>query len=342
MPSTPIPVCQNGVISAKNKLLTRIAVLLLLLIAIPGFRAVRASEIPDPGKTYLIFSAQTGKALQVADAGVENLANIEVSVPHGGISQSWRFKPAGRGYPDNTFSLVSVKSGRVLDVMGYSREDGANVQLFKYYGTKNQRWRIIPAGNDSFRIVSINSGKCLDAENTGKRETANVRQFSCGAGGHQLWKLKPNPQAGRIFRIVCKKSGKALDIAGSSSLDGANIELFRSHGRANQLWTLWHHGFRNGVPTYAIVSYHSGRVLDVDGKSRNDGANVQQFRYRANDNQHWILEPAEGEFVRIISVNSGKCLDAAGGITDDGANIRQFTCNGEEHQLWELQEVSLP
>lgn len=317
------------------------AVFALLLMGISVSGTVCAFEIPDPGKMYLIFSAQSGKALQVKDAEVENLANVEVSVPHGGISQSWRFKPAGPGYPDHSYSLVSVKSGKVLDVMGYSREDGANVQLFKYYGTKNQRWRIVEAGNDSFRLVSLNSGKCLDAEHAGNRENANVRQFSCGAGGHQNWKLKPNPQAERIFRIVCKKSGRVLDISGNSRSDGAKIQLFRQHDRANQLWTLWHHGFRNGVPTYAIISFHSGRALDVDRKSRNDGANLQQFRYRANDNQHWIIEPGEGKYVRIISVNSGKCLEA-GGNAEEGDSIRQFTCNGEDHQLWELEEVSLP
>ncbi len=340
MPSTPIPVCQNGDISAKNKLFRRIGVLFLLVMAFLCCRTVSAFEIPDPGKVYLIFSAQTGKALQVADAGMENLANIEVSVPHGGISQSWRFKPAGSGYPEHIFSLVSVKSGKVIDVMGYSREDGANVQLFKYYGTNNQKWRIVAAGDESFRLVSLNSGKCLDAENTGSREAANVRQFSCGSGGEQIWKLKVNPRAEQVVRIVCKKSGKVLDVSGSSRSDGANVQLFGFHGRGNQLWTLWLHGFRNGVPTYAIVSCHSGRVLDVDGKSRNDGANVQQFRYRANDNQHWLIEPAEGKYVRIISVNSGKCLDTAG--SDDRDNVRQFECNGEDQQLWELEEVRVP
>ncbi len=340
MPSTPIPVCRNGDISEKNKLFRFIGIL-LLLASFPCFRLAQSFEIPDPGKTYLIFSAQNGKALQVKDAEVENLANVEVSVPHGGISQSWRFKPAGPGYPEHSYSLVSVKSGKVMDVMGYSREDGANVQLFKYYGTNNQRWRIVPAGSENFSLVSLNSGKCLDAENADKRDPANVRQFSCGSGGNQIWKLKPNPWAERIFRIVCKKSGRVLDISGNSRLDGANIQLFRQHGRPNQLWTLWHHGFRNGVPTYAIVSYHSGRVLDVNGKSRNDGANVQQFRYRTNDNQHWLIESADGKYVPIISVNSGKCLEA-GGNAEDGDNIRQFTCGEEDQQLWKLEEVNMP
>lgn len=335
-----MPVCQNGDISAKNNLLKRITVFVLLLVEIPLCGTVCAFEYPDPEKTYLIFSAQIRKALQVKDGGEENLANIEVSVPHGGISQSWRFKPAGPGYPEHSYSLVSVKSGRVLDVMGYSRDDGANVQLFKYYGTNNQRWHIVPAGSDSFRLISLNSGKCLDAENTDKRDPANVRQFSCGAGGYQIWTLKSNPQAGQIFRIASKKSGKVLDISASSRSDGADIQLFRTHGRANQLWTLWHHGFRKGVPTYAIVSCHSGRVLDVEGKSRNDGASVQQFRYRAKDNQHWIIESAGEKYVRIVSVNSGKCLEA-GGNGEEGDNIRQFSCGGEDQQLWELQEARI-
>lgn len=337
MPSMHTTVWCSGDISVKNKLFLHIAVFFLAVLHFCG--TAGASEVPETGYSYLILSEDGSLAVQVEDAGRENLSGIVLSPVHGGAGQNWIFKPAGPQYPQSAYSLFSRKSGKVLDVRGYSRADGADVQLFKYYGTRNQKW-ILAAEGEYVRVVSLNSGKCLDAGPAPLRENRNIRQYSCRTGGRQLWKLKKNPRGEKIFTIISKKSGKALDVSGNSRADGANIEMFRFHGRDNQLWTLWHHGFQDGEPTYAVISYHSGKALDVEAKSRRDRANIQQFGYRAQDHQHWKMEKEEGGFVRIISVSSGKCLEVQGGSTRDGANIQQFRCKKGDHQLWKLTEAS--
>ena len=302
-----------------------------IVFLLMGNRMVQGA--PLAGQTCLILSKETGLALQVALADDGNLANIEAADVDGNAAQCWRFIP--ERYQD-TFAIVSLKSGRVVDVMGYSRKNGANVQQFRDFGSKNQRWRLAPAGEDLFRIVAVHSGQCLSIQKGRVGNGANVRQSVCGNGDDQVWKIEPYPHSDTAFRIVSRQSGKALDVDGKSKEDGANIQQFRLNGGPNQLWTLYPDGDVDGVPIYSIISYHSGKAVDVQAAETEEGANVQQHSYNGGDNQRWKFVPLEGGQVRIVSVNSGKCLDVKGGSIEDGANVQQAGCNGGDNQAWRL------
>ena len=299
-------------------------------------------DIPEPDTTYLIVSKIEDQALQVEDAARENLANIEVGPVHGGANQGWRFVPDGiHGQPHPGFAIFSLKSGKVLDVTGYSKADGANVQQFKYFGSNNQRWKLVPGENGFSRIISLHSEKCLEIMEPPPKYGVNVRQNECRDTEYQLWRVQPYPRADTAYRIVSEYSGKALDLSGLSLDSGANVQQYRLHGGDNQWWTLSPVGEQNGHTIYRIISLHSGKALDVEDASLEDRANVQQFRYHGGANQHWKMVPtAEGCF-QIVSMHSGKCLDIAGESRLDGANIQQFSCKNEPHQCWRLVEKSV-
>lgn len=288
---------------------------------------------PSADQTCLIISKKSGLALQVAEADDGNLANIEAARVNGGAGQCWRLRP--ERYHD-AFAIVSLKSGRVVDVMGYSRKNGANVQQFRDFGSKNQRWHLVAAGEDAFRVVALHSGKCLTVQNRGVEDGANVAQSACGSGDDQLWKIEPYPHSDTAYRIVSRHSGKALDVDAKSKEDGANIQQFHLSGGPNQLWTLYPDGDAGGIPIYSIISYHSGKAVDVQAAETDEGANVQQHAYNGGDNQRWKFVPLGGGEVRIVSVNSGKCLDVKEASADDGANVQQAGCNGGDNQSWRL------
>jgi hypothetical protein len=62
---------------------------------------------------------------------------------------------------------------------------------------------------------------------------------------------------------------------------------------------------------YEIVSVHSGLALDVTGKSKDDGAKIQQWAYGGGANQKWKLVPGSDGY-EIVGVGSDKCLDVTG------------------------------
>lgn len=295
---------------------------------------------PEAAIPCMIVCKANGQALQIQDARTDNLANIELALINGGAGQTWILNPIGAETAD-AWRIASFKSGRVLDVMGYSRDDGANVQLFRYYGSYNQRWRFVAADADSYHIISVNSGKCLEADENGGKNP-NVRQATCRESAYQQWRFEPNPHIGKVYRITAVHSGKVLDIASRSRANGANIQQFQWSGGPNQLWTLYPAGMENGETLYGIISWHSGKVLDVDSRSTESGANVQQFFWHGDKNQLWRLEKTDGRAFRIISAGSGRCLDVDSASMKDDANVQQFDCNGKPNQLWELVEVAIP
>jgi len=318
---------------------------LFLISVCELFSATVSHAMPLADRIYMIISVQRGKALQVKDSSMENLANIEIFKPHGSANQNWIFKPCPIKDGVTAYVIYSLKSGKVIDVSGYSIKNRANIQQFKYYGTNNQKWKFIPSDKqDFYQIVSVLSSKCMEPEESDHDGAANVFQDECTPGNIQLWYLKESSFSDHTVRIINKKSGKALDIDSKDIEDGANIQQFNLNQGDNQRWTLWPDDFHGGIQAYAIISYLSGKALDVDGFSQRNGANIQQFKYHGRDNQRWKLIPVKGTWYQIISVNSSKCLDVSDFGSDNGANIKQYECNGSDNQLWQIlnEKVSMP
>ena len=95
----------------------------------------------------------------------------------------------------------------------------------------------------------------------------------------------------------------------------------------------------NSKQKYAIKSVNSGKALDVSWGSKDDGANVLQYRYSGYENQKWYLEKQWDGYYVIKCANSGKVLDVAWGSKNDGANVQQCSANGGDAQKWELRKV---
>jgi hypothetical protein len=97
----------------------------------------------------------------------------------------------------------------------------------------------------------------------------------------------------------------------------------------------------SGAPgsTYHIDSPYSGNVVDVEGLSTADGANVHQWQYVAGNNQKWMLNQDASGAYEIKNLNSGKCLDVTGVSTADGANMQQWTCTGGQNQRFYLNSL---
>jgi hypothetical protein len=86
--------------------------------------------------------------------------------------------------------------------------------------------------------------------------------------------------------------------------------------------------------TYTLIDAASGKCLDVNGESKDDGAAVVQWTCVGSANQQWTLLPAEGGGSLLVSVNSGKCAGVADAAPAAGAAIVQLTCAGTANQTW--------
>jgi uncharacterized protein YvpB len=80
------------------------------------------------------------------------------------------------------------------------------------------------------------------------------------------------------------------------------------------------------------------RVLDVNGASKADGANVAIWLSHMGGNQIFeLLVDSEGYYI-IKNVNSGKVLDVAGGAMRQGTNVLQWRSSNAIWQKWIIEK----
>jgi Ca2+-binding RTX toxin-like protein len=119
--------------------------------------------------------------------------------------QQWLFKPT-RIYdlyfiPRDYYQIISVNSGKCLEVNNWSTADKAKVDQWSCHGGKNQLWRLDRLDStDYYQIVNVNtigfldSGKkCLDVSDWSTKEGAQIWQYSCNGNANQQWLLSNPP-----------------------------------------------------------------------------------------------------------------------------------------------------
>ncbi|WP_175416546.1 glycoside hydrolase family 97 catalytic domain-containing protein [Natrinema versiforme] len=92
--------------------------------------------------------------------------------------------------------------------------------------------------------------------------------------------------------------------------------------------------------TYQLKAKHSGKYLDVEGGSTDDGATVHQWSDEGQTSAHWIVDELSDERYRLRNENSGKYLDVEGGSIDDGADVHQWSEADVDYQKWEIEHIS--
>ncbi|SFE05606.1 alpha-L-fucosidase [Actinacidiphila alni] len=93
--------------------------------------------------------------------------------------------------------------------------------------------------------------------------------------------------------------------------------------------------FTADLGTYQLINRNSGKTLDVNGASLDDGAVVIQWPATGGTNQHWLLQANSDGSYRLLNSRSGKVLDSPGSSTQ-GAALDQWTDTASTNQSWKL------
>lgn len=92
---------------------------------------------------------------------------------------------------------------------------------------------------------------------------------------------------------------------------------------------------------YAIKSsMNASFVLDVDGISNNNCANIQLWQNNNGTNQQFEFKKVDDKYYTIRALNSGKYLDVENAGRYNGANIIQYAFHGGDNQKWEIRQTS--
>jgi hypothetical protein len=99
---------------------------------------------------------------------------------------------------------------------------------------------------------------------------------------------------------------------------------------------LWVPQAMNGSQdTFSFVNAADNRCLDVNGASKDNGAQIVQWDCHGGANQLWRAV-RDGDGYRLVSLNSGRCVGIDSGNPAPGAVGRQWDCDGSPNQRWQL------
>ncbi|EYF07084.1 RICIN domain-containing protein [Chondromyces apiculatus] len=87
---------------------------------------------------------------------------------------------------------------------------------------------------------------------------------------------------------------------------------------------------------YVIRAVHSGKCLDIQSASTQDGAPVQQWDCNGTPAQVFRVIPLGNGYVQLLNPNSNRSLDVREVSTADGALLQQWGYGGGANQQFEV------
>ena len=219
---------------------------------------------------WVIKNNYSGKVLDVA--GTSAGANVQQYAYHGGDNQLWTLKMAGNGYfyicskLGNCTSLDS--SSLVLDLWGYSTDNGTNITISGYHGGDNQQWYLwdntinlsVEWTNNNYKVDYNADGGTLLDEN-GNETTDTVRTYEYDRIYNFL-------KAQRAYTVSYETNG------GTAAINSSNTDAPGTfNGWNEQLDDNTTHGEINGSDSYSTgkeynwAAYYNGNpdILNAAG-----------------------------------------------------------------------------
>jgi hypothetical protein len=142
----------------------------------------------DTSKTYKIYNQNSSKYLSpyYRCTQGENVVQYESRG-----NNLWKFQWAGNDY----YYIMNSYTGNgklFMDIYGASTSPGANNIIWSFNGNDNQKWKILPKGEDNFNIQNKNSGLFLDITGASTEEGAQDIQWAPNGGWNQTWRILAN------------------------------------------------------------------------------------------------------------------------------------------------------
>lgn len=134
-----------------------------------------------------------------------------------------------------TYTLISVHSGKAVDVLDWSGAEGAPVAQFTRNSGANQQWRLTATDNGYYTLANVSSGKLLGVSDAGAKGAGAVQQSANGSTAQQ-W--KPTAEGTGSYKLLNRGSSMALDVTAWSTADRGRIQQWPDNGGANQQWQL--------------------------------------------------------------------------------------------------------
>ena len=245
---------------------------------------------------------------------------------------------------EGIYTIRSVLPGnRAVGIDAGSKEDGANVNIWDYYGVGQQKFRLRIDIEGYYEIENIRSNKLLDVVQSIQGSGMNVDQWSNNGGtDNQKWIIEKGIEG---YKIKSKLNGWYLNLENGVGANGENVNIEEGADVLTQEFLIERidedgtETILNGT-TNKIITKLSGRAVGVDGGRLENGANINLWDYIRVNQQRFKFIYNEAGYYIIINENSGKLLDVVGSGSESGTPVDQWEDNGgNDNQKWIIKDV---
>lgn len=214
----------------------------------------------------------------------------------------WGSRPApqpGENYP--TGNIVNVSNGTykiasaanlnmVLDLDNGRNENGANLHLWQWVGTPQQKFVIENCGNGYYSIRPSYTDKKLDGLGSKPNNGTNVGLWTSNGSNEQRWRFI-DAGNGYVYIESKMKPGLSLDCQGGRVQNGVNVQVWM---RGNVPWNKWKLERIDTQPGQSaekyVVSTNGATLALRSGPGTNYGIKVKMPR---------------GSVVEVYSISNG-------------------------------------
>lgn len=302
---------------------------------------VEHAFVDDASDAEFLQGNSNLKRLAQADArGVVKTFNLKL----GDITKVKYDTPLAAG----TYAIgTSTNGNQVLDIAGGSKANGANVLLWQYHDASWQKWDVSYDKQGMYIFKNVGTKKVLDSEGGMANTGNNVLAWQAKSSDYynQRWVLVKSG-SGYVIKSALD-TGFVIDCMGGSSANGTNVALWDTNGGSNQRFyfinanpkVAYGKTLADGVYTMG-VSNKKTQLVEVEGCSKKNCANVALYQKNGGSNQQWSFKYNGNGYYKIVNVNSGLALDVEGASIAPGTNVLQYKSNGGKNQLWGVQKNS--
>ena len=121
-----------------------------------------------------------------------------------------------------------------MDVADWSKNDGAQVQLYEYSGHRNQQFIVVEKGDGYYQFVSRLSGKVIEIPNSSKDNGEWIKLYDNNGTNTQQWKfVSPSVYSGivnteSLSGMNLRKEGNTIIVTGAK---GKELTIYDVSGR---------------------------------------------------------------------------------------------------------------
>jgi hypothetical protein len=121
--------------------------------------------------------------------------------------------------------ITIENSGKCLNVANASTANSAKVVQYTCVASAtNDKWVVVPKGNDLYWIQNVGSGKCLTVQNASTANNAPLIQYTCTTGANETWYIESQYER-PTMRLISAGSGRCLDVPGNATAN--NVQLIQ-------------------------------------------------------------------------------------------------------------------